>query len=68
MAVNVNAAPCAVGVITPGFTAQFWGVPVVPGTQLKLTLLAYPLRAKIIPVYVAVCDAKIVCGLLATLN
>jgi hypothetical protein len=50
-------------VIEAGLTEQVEGGAVLPETQVRFTLFKYPLRAKIVPEYVAVWPTKTVCGL-----
>lgn len=50
-----------------GIDEQLDGGLVVPGLQLRLTLLLYPLSAESVPAKFALCAVKIVKGLFVTL-
>ena len=64
-ALIVKIEPPVVGRIDVGLAEQVDGRLVIPGMQLILTLLLYPLSANAVPLKVAVCDAKTVNGLFA---
>ncbi len=51
-----------VGVNAEGDAEQVLGGAVAPAIQLKVSELAYPLSALAVPLKVAVCPEKAVCG------